>query len=59
MRFALNTEVSYKDLCGVIDFIDPMCIVIQLPAKPGRNPARLVVYHDDFDKVIVLKDSDK
>lgn len=59
MRFALKSEVSYKGLCGFIDFIDSACIVIQLPRPPGRNPPRVVVYHYDFDKVKVLKDSDK
>lgn len=59
MRFALNSEVSYKGLFGIVDFIDPEYVVIQLSAKPGRNPPRVVVYHSDFDKIKVLKDSDK
>jgi len=59
MRFSLKSEVCYKNLYGFIDFIDTACIVIQLPTPPGRNPPRVVVYHYDFDKIKVLKDSDK
>jgi hypothetical protein len=59
MKFSLKSEVCYKDVYGFIDFIDTACIVIQLPAAPGRNPPRVVVYHCDFDKIKVLKDINK
>lgn len=52
-------EVKYKELFGVIDYVDPEYVVIKLPAAKGRNSARVVVYNSDKQLIECLKDSER
>ena len=57
--FAEGMEVKYRNMCGIVNFICDQYIVIQLPAKPSRNPARILVFRECYKEVTVFKDSDK
>lgn len=57
--FIENSEVSYKGMNGIVKFICSSYIVIEVAAAKGRNPARLLVYSDQYSKVEVFKDSQK
>ncbi len=60
MIFVENTEVIYKGMYGVIDFVCDSYVVVQLPkADPKCNPARLLVYRDYYDQIELYKGSTK
>ena len=56
--FAEKMEVSYKGMCGIIDFVCDTYVVVELPSKSSKlNGARLVVYRENYKKIEVIKDS--
>jgi hypothetical protein len=57
--FSEGMEVKYKNLFGVIDFIDDEYLVIRLPAAPKRSSARVVVFNSMKKHIEVLKDSER
>ena len=60
MIFAEKTEVYYRGLYGVIDFVCEQYIVVQLPAaSPKHNPPRLVVYSNFYKEIEIAKSSTK
>jgi len=63
MKFSHGSEVVYETSTskhyGIIDFIDHNYIILKTPAAQGRSSPRIVVFPSDYNKVIVLKDSDK
>jgi hypothetical protein len=57
--FVEQTEVVYRGMCGIIDFVGDQYVVIKLPSKPGRNSARLLVYTENQKEIIIMKESEK
>lgn len=58
--FVEKTEVFYNGMCGIIDFVCDQYIVIKLPAASSKhNSPRLLVYSNYYDKVKVIKESDR
>jgi hypothetical protein len=57
--FVEKTEVVYRGMCGIIDFVGDQYVVIRLPPKPGRNSARLLVYKENQKEIIIMKESEK
>lgn len=57
--FVEKTEVVYRKMCGIIDFVGDQYVVIKLPPKPGRNSARILVYKENQKEIIIMKDSEK
>jgi hypothetical protein len=57
--FHEGMEVKYKELFGVIDYVDSEYLVIKLPATKERNSARVVVYNSDKQLIECLKDSER
>jgi len=50
--FAEKEQVIYKEFVGTITFVGKEYVVIDIPPKDtGRNPARLIVYRNDYDKI--------
>lgn len=52
MTFVQGTEVEYLNHQGVIDFISHEYVVIAIPSK--LNPARLIVYRENYSKIHVI-----
>jgi hypothetical protein len=59
MIFSEKTEVTYRGMYGVIDFICNSYVVIQLPPAQGLNPARLIVFREYYKEIEILKASNK
>lgn len=59
MIFSEGTEVIYKEMCGMIDFICDHYVVIKLNPKPNSNSARLIVYGENYKQIQILKASEK
>ncbi len=59
MIFAENTQVIYKGMCGVIDFVCDNYVVVKLPAAPDRNPPRVLVFRHYYKDIEILKASTK
>ncbi len=59
MIFAENTQVIYKGMCGVIDFICDHYVVIKLSPAPDRNPPRLLVFRYNYKDIEISKASTK
>lgn len=59
MSFAEGTKVIYKGKDGVIDFVDSQYVVVRWNEVAGENPARLIVYPDYYDRITLLKSSQK
>lgn len=59
MIFSENTEVTYREMSGVIDFVCNSYVVLKLPSKPDRNPARLIVFRENYKDIQILKASNK
>jgi hypothetical protein len=58
--FVEKTEVIYKDMCGIVDFVCDKYLVLKFPpASDKYNSARLLVYRENFNQVKCLKDSEK
>lgn len=58
MIFAEKMEVSYKNMCGIIDFVCDQYVVVQLPsAGPKRGNPRLLVHKENYKHIEVIKDS--
>ncbi len=59
MIFSEKTEVTYKGIFGVIDFVCDSYVVVKLPPAPNLNPARLIVFREYFKEIEILKVSGK
>lgn len=57
--FSEGMEVEYDGDYGMVDFIHTQYITIKLPGKEGRSSPRLVIFPQFFDRVKILKDSEK
>ena len=57
--FAEKTEVIYRGMCGVIDFVCDQYVVIRLPPVSGYSAPRILVYPEYQKEIIVSKDSQK
>jgi hypothetical protein len=59
MIFSENTQVIYKQLYGFIDFVCDSYVVIQVQPNVKRNPARLLVFRENYKEIEILKASTK
>jgi hypothetical protein len=59
MIFSENTEVIYRDMFGVIDFICDQYVVLKLKPKEGYNPPRLIVFREYYKEIQIYKASEK
>jgi hypothetical protein len=60
MIFSEKTEVTYRGMFGIIDFICEKYIVLQIPAASANtNPARLIVFREYYKEIEILKASEK
>lgn len=60
MIFAEKTEVYYKGMFGVIDFVCEQYVVVQLPAASSKhNSPRLVIYPNYYKEIEIAKSSTK
>ena len=59
MIFPQGTEVIYHGMYGVIDFVCDHYVVLKLNAPPGKNPARLIVYRENYKQLQISKESGK
>jgi hypothetical protein len=59
MIFSEGTAVIYKEMYGVVDFVCDQYIVVQLPAQPNHNPARLLVFREQYKQITIQKASTK
>ena len=57
--FAEKSEVVYRGMCGVIDFVCEQYVVIKLPSSSGYSSPRILVYPENQKEIIVFKDSQK
>ena len=57
MIFSQNTQVIYKEMQGVIDFVCDKYVVIQLQTKPQYTAPRVLVYRENYKQVEILKAS--
>jgi hypothetical protein len=55
MIFSQNTQVIYKEMQGVIDFVCDKYVVIVLHTEPQYNPPRLLVYRENFKQLEVTQ----
>lgn len=55
MIFEEKASVIYKGMDGVIDFISSHYVVIKMNAKPHQNPARLLVFREDYSKITLYE----
>lgn len=59
MIFSENTEVIYQGMYGVIDFVCDHYIVLKINPLPNKNPARLIVYRENYKQLEISKVSGK
>lgn len=59
MSLTVGTSVFYVDIQGTITFVGKQYVVIDIPSKSNRNPARLVVFGENFRDIIVTETSEK
>jgi hypothetical protein len=57
MIFSQNTQVIYKEMQGVIDFVCDKYVVIVLHTKPQCSPPRVLVYRENYKQIEILKAS--
>ena len=57
MRFCEKDEVEYKDMKGVVTFVDSAYIVISLPpTSQSHNSAGIVVFPEQQKKVYLVNE---
>lgn len=54
MIFSEGLEIQYKDMYGVVDFICNSYIIMKLDSASHRNPARLLIYRENYNQIQVL-----
>lgn len=60
MVFSGKTEVFYKGMYGVIDFVCDSYVVVEVPPKSNHtNAARLVVFEESYKDIQIKKASGK
>lgn len=58
MQFIENTAVVYDEICGKIIYVGEDYITVALPPQTKQS-ARIIVYPENYSKVISEKDSQK
>lgn len=59
MIFSEGVEVKYKDMYGIIDFVCESYIVIEVSSPLSENPARLLIYKENYNQIDISKASNK
>lgn len=59
MIFSEKTEVIYRGMFGVIDFVCDEYVVVRLPKRPNRNAPRLLVFRENYKQLEITKASTK
>ena len=59
MIFAEKTPVIYKQMYGVIAFVCDQYVVIETNKQLERNPARLLVFRENYKSISIIKESTK
>ena len=59
MSFSEGTKVIYKERTGIIDFVDNEYVVVRWDEVEGVNPARLIVYPQQYNDITLFKSSEK
>ena len=59
MSFAEGTEVTYKNMQGVIGFVGDSYIVFEIATKEGCKSPGLLVYRENYKNIHILKASEK
>ena len=59
MIFSEGVEVKYKDMYGIIDFVCESYIVIEVSSPLSENPARLLIYEENYNQIDISKASNK
>jgi len=54
----LRERVRYKEMEGMIDWVDHEYVVIALQTEPGKEYPRICVFKENFDKVQQLREDD-
>jgi hypothetical protein len=57
--FVEKTEVIYRGMCGIIQFVGDQYVVIKLPPKPSRNSPLLLVYKENQSEILIMKESER
>jgi hypothetical protein len=59
MIFSKGVEVKYKGMYGVINFVCGSYIVLEVSSSLSANPARLLIYKENYNQIDISKASDK
>lgn len=59
MIFSEGVEIKYKGMYGVIDFVCDTYVVFQVGSPLTANPARLLIYKENYNQIDMSKASDK
>ena len=59
MIFSEGVEVKYKDMYVIIDFVCESYIVIEVSSPLSENPARLLIYEENYNQIDISKASNK
>lgn len=59
MIYSEGTEIIYKDLCGIIDFVCESYVVLKMKSDQTRSPPRLLIYRECMKEIKILKESSK
>jgi hypothetical protein len=59
MIFSEGTAVIYKEMYGHIDFVCDSYVIVQISAQHNRNPARLLVFRENYKQITIQKASTK
>ena len=55
-EFAPGLEVTFKDICGIINFVDEQYLTICIKDQSGNmSNTCIVVYNFQWDEVVPLK----
>jgi len=49
--FILNQAVTYRNMSGIITFINDKYVIMETPAVEGRAAPRLVIYTQNYSEV--------
>jgi hypothetical protein len=59
MIFSEKTEVIYREMSGVIDFVCDSYVVMQVNSVQSSTSARLLIYRENFKDIEIFKASSK
>jgi len=58
-KFHEKMEIKYQGMCGIVGFVCEQYIVLRLPPPKGGSSPGLLIFPENYDQVICLKDSEK